>query len=116
MTQGWPSSRGSFDSFDDIFNRFFGSGMSRQPPVQRIDLRRLLSESAKQVVEDARKAAHDWGSTEITPNICSTRPPQTSPPRASSPKSAGIQNNCASRCGPPRAAASARTAAGTRWS
>ncbi|WP_040805387.1 Clp protease N-terminal domain-containing protein, partial [Nocardia concava] len=67
MTQGWPSSMGSFDSFDDIFNRFFGSGMSRQPPVQRIDLSRLLSESAKRVVDEARQAAHDWGSTEITP-------------------------------------------------
>ncbi|WP_433564913.1 ATP-dependent Clp protease ATP-binding subunit [Nocardia sp. CA-151230] len=67
MTQGWPSSMGSFDSFDDIFNRFFGSGMSRQPPVQRIDLSRLLSESAKQVVDSARQAAHDWGSAEITP-------------------------------------------------
>ncbi|MGW3539500.1 ATP-dependent Clp protease ATP-binding subunit [Nocardia niigatensis] len=67
MTQGWPSSMGSFDSFDDIFNRFFGSGMSRQPPVQRIDLSRLLSESAKQVVNSARQAAHDWGSAEITP-------------------------------------------------
>ncbi|WP_405489907.1 ATP-dependent Clp protease ATP-binding subunit [Nocardia sp. NBC_00511] len=68
MTQGWPnSSRGSFDSIDDIFERFFGSGMSRQPPVQRTDLSRLLSESAKQIVDAARAAAHDWGSTEITP-------------------------------------------------
>ncbi|WP_460729306.1 ATP-dependent Clp protease ATP-binding subunit [Nocardia heshunensis] len=67
MTQGWPSSMGSYDSFDDIFSRFFGSGMSRQPPVQRIDLNRLLSESSKQIVEDARQAAHDWGSAEITP-------------------------------------------------
>lgn len=67
MTQGWPSSRGSFDSFDDIFQRFFGSGMSLQPPVQRTDLSRLLSESAKQVVDGARAAAHEWGSTEITP-------------------------------------------------
>ncbi|GAB2564201.1 ATP-dependent Clp protease ATP-binding subunit [Nocardia heshunensis] len=58
---------GSYDSFDDIFSRFFGSGMSRQPPVQRIDLNRLLSESSKQIVEDARQAAHDWGSAEITP-------------------------------------------------
>ncbi|WP_084529371.1 ATP-dependent Clp protease ATP-binding subunit [Nocardia crassostreae] len=67
MTQGWPSSRGSFDSFDDIFQRFFGSGMGAQPPVQRIDLGRLLSESAKQIVDSARQAAHDWGSAEITP-------------------------------------------------
>ncbi|MFC9999036.1 ATP-dependent Clp protease ATP-binding subunit [Nocardia sp. NPDC127526] len=67
MTQGWPSSRGSFDSFDDIFQRFFGSGMAAQPPVQRIDLSRLLSESAKQIVDSARQAAHDWGSAEITP-------------------------------------------------
>ncbi|MFF2557652.1 ATP-dependent Clp protease ATP-binding subunit [Nocardia sp. NPDC058058] len=67
MTQGWPSSRGSFDSIDDIFERFFGSGMTAQPPVQRIDLTRLLSESAKAVVDGARAAAHDWGSAEITP-------------------------------------------------
>ncbi|MFB8009685.1 ATP-dependent Clp protease ATP-binding subunit [Nocardia sp. NPDC056000] len=67
MTQGWPSSRGSFDSIDDIFERFFGSGMTAQPPVQRIDLTRLLSESAKAVVDGARAAAHEWGSAEITP-------------------------------------------------
>ncbi|MFJ4651394.1 ATP-dependent Clp protease ATP-binding subunit [Nocardia sp. NPDC088792] len=67
MTQGWPGSRGSFDSFDDIFQRFFGNGMSLQPPVQRTDLSRLLSESAKQVVDGARAAAHEWGNTEITP-------------------------------------------------
>ncbi|MFE6859527.1 ATP-dependent Clp protease ATP-binding subunit [Nocardia sp. NPDC057668] len=67
MTQSWPGSRGSFDSFDDIFERFFGSGMAAQPPVQRIDLTRLLSESAKAVVDGARAAAHEWGSAEITP-------------------------------------------------
>ncbi|MFI1917482.1 ATP-dependent Clp protease ATP-binding subunit [Nocardia sp. NPDC020380] len=67
MTQGWPGSRGSFDSFDDIFQRFFGNGMSLQPPVQRTDLSRLLSESAKQVVDGARAAAHEWGNSEITP-------------------------------------------------
>ncbi|MGV9412898.1 ATP-dependent Clp protease ATP-binding subunit [Nocardia sp. NPDC003693] len=67
MTQSWPGSRGSFDSFDDIFERFFGNGMTSQPPVQRIDLTRLLSESAKAVVDGARAAAHEWGSAEITP-------------------------------------------------
>lgn len=56
MTQGWPSSRDSFDSIDDIFQRFFGSGMAAQPPVQRIDLTRLLSESAKSVVDGVRAA------------------------------------------------------------
>ncbi|RMI32952.1 ATP-dependent Clp protease ATP-binding subunit [Nocardia stercoris] len=64
MTE-WPGSIGS--SFDDILERFFGSGMSSRPPVQRTDLGRLLSDNARQLVATAREAAHDWGSPEITP-------------------------------------------------
>ncbi|PXX52703.1 ATP-dependent Clp protease ATP-binding subunit ClpC [Nocardia tenerifensis] len=64
MTQGWPN---SFDSFDDIFQRFFGSGMSAQPPVQRIDLNRLLSDNAKELIAKAQQAARDWGNAEVTP-------------------------------------------------
>ncbi|RDI46327.1 ATP-dependent Clp protease ATP-binding subunit [Nocardia mexicana] len=64
MTAAWP---GSFGSFDDIYNRFFGSsGLTSQPPVQRIDLGRLLSDNAKSLVAEARDAAQDWGNAEIT--------------------------------------------------
>ncbi|QLY30608.1 ATP-dependent Clp protease ATP-binding subunit [Nocardia huaxiensis] len=82
MTQGWPGSRDPFDSFDDIFQRFFGSGMTAQPPVQRIDLSRLLSESAKQVVASARAAAHDWGNAEITPEHLLYAAADTEPARS----------------------------------
>ncbi|WP_067574721.1 ATP-dependent Clp protease ATP-binding subunit [Nocardia acidivorans] len=81
MTQGWPSSRDSFDSIDDIFQRFFGSGMAAQPPVQRIDLTRLLSDSAKSVVDGARAAAHEWGSAEITPEHLLYAAAETEPAR-----------------------------------
>ncbi|MFC9875771.1 ATP-dependent Clp protease ATP-binding subunit [Nocardia salmonicida] len=64
MTASWPSSR---DPFDDIFQRFFGSGMSSKPPVQRIDLGRLMTDNAKLLVGTAREAAQDWGNPDITP-------------------------------------------------
>ncbi|MBF4999262.1 ATP-dependent Clp protease ATP-binding subunit [Nocardia sp. BSTN01] len=63
MTAAWPS---SFNSFDDLFNRFFGPGMAAQPPVQRIDLGRLLSDSAKELIAIARSAAQGWGNPEVT--------------------------------------------------
>ncbi|MFD4440278.1 ATP-dependent Clp protease ATP-binding subunit [Nocardia sp. NPDC058519] len=64
MTASFPSSR---DPFDDIFQRFFGSGMSSKPPVQRIDLGRLMTDNAKLLVGTAREAAREWGNPEITP-------------------------------------------------
>ncbi|MFC9473437.1 ATP-dependent Clp protease ATP-binding subunit [Nocardia sp. NPDC056952] len=64
MTANWPSSR---DPFDDIFQRFFGSGMSSKPPVQRIDLGKLMTDNAKLLVGTAREAAQEWGNPEITP-------------------------------------------------
>ncbi|PTR24156.1 ATP-dependent Clp protease ATP-binding subunit ClpC [Rhodococcus sp. OK519] len=64
MTEGW----GRMDSpFDDIFARFFGSGLSSQPPVQRVDLGRLLNDDARRLIGTARNAANEWGNTEITP-------------------------------------------------
>ncbi|GGN93158.1 ATPase AAA [Nocardia rhizosphaerihabitans] len=55
------------NSFDDIFQRFFGSGMSAKPPVQRIDLGRLMTDNAKLLIGSAREAAQEWGNPEITP-------------------------------------------------
>ncbi|MGY0498662.1 ATP-dependent Clp protease ATP-binding subunit [Nocardia sp. FBN12] len=64
MTASWASSR---DPFDDIFQRFFGSGMSSKPPVQRIDLGKLMTDNAKLLVGTAREAAQEWGNPDITP-------------------------------------------------
>ncbi|MEU2254714.1 Clp protease N-terminal domain-containing protein [Nocardia xishanensis] len=64
MTEGWPSSIGSFD---DIFQRFFGSGMLSQPPVRRTDLGRLMTDDAELLIATARETARDWGNHEIVP-------------------------------------------------
>ncbi|WP_040834413.1 ATP-dependent Clp protease ATP-binding subunit [Nocardia brevicatena] len=64
MSESWPN---SMSSFDDIFQRFFGPGISARPPVQRTDLGRLLSDNAKQLVATAQVAARDWGGSELTP-------------------------------------------------
>ncbi|MBF0660219.1 ATP-dependent Clp protease ATP-binding subunit [Rhodococcus sp. (in: high G+C Gram-positive bacteria)] len=63
MTDSWISR----DPFEDIFDRFFGPGGMRQPPVQRVDLSRLLNDDAKRLVADARNAASEWGNSELTP-------------------------------------------------
>jgi ATP-dependent Clp protease ATP-binding subunit ClpC len=55
------------DFFDDVFQRFFGPGARSRPPVQQVDLGRLLTDSAKTLVGEARDAASEWGSAEITP-------------------------------------------------
>ncbi|NDV08603.1 hypothetical protein GXW84_29615 [Rhodococcus sp. IEGM 248] len=62
MTGSWIPE----DPFDDIFNRFFGSGGRPRPQVQRVDLGRLLNDDAKQLVSLARQAAQDWGNSAIT--------------------------------------------------
>ncbi|MEV0293787.1 ATP-dependent Clp protease ATP-binding subunit [Nocardia sp. NPDC050710] len=64
MTHAWPS---SMNSFDDIFQRFFGPGLAAKPPVQRIDLGRLMTDNAKLLIGSAREAALDWGNPEVTP-------------------------------------------------
>ncbi|MEV0686342.1 ATP-dependent Clp protease ATP-binding subunit [Nocardia sp. NPDC050378] len=78
MTASWP---GSSDPFDDIFQRFFGSGMSAKPPVQRIDLSRLMTDDAKLLVGAARQAAQQWGNPEITPEHLLYAAAETEPAR-----------------------------------
>jgi ATP-dependent Clp protease ATP-binding subunit ClpC len=55
------------DFFDDVFQRFFGPGTRSRPPVQQVDLGRLLTDSAKMLVGTARDAAAEWRNPEITP-------------------------------------------------
>jgi ATP-dependent Clp protease ATP-binding subunit ClpC len=53
--------------FDELISRFFGAdplgGMRR--PVQRVDLARLLSEQAGELIERAVGQAMEWGSPDV---------------------------------------------------
>jgi ATP-dependent Clp protease ATP-binding subunit ClpC len=51
--------------FDDLINRFFGGDPFAARPVQRVDLSRLLSEQARELVELAATQAGAWGSAEM---------------------------------------------------
>ncbi|MBF0697994.1 ATP-dependent Clp protease ATP-binding subunit [Actinomyces bowdenii] len=61
----WPIGPGS--PFDDIFERFFGPSGPRRTPVQRVDLSRLLTESAKTLLAEAAGEAAQRGNSEVTP-------------------------------------------------
>jgi ATP-dependent Clp protease ATP-binding subunit ClpC len=50
--------------FDDIFARFFGEA-APQRPVQRIDIGRLLTEQARELVRDAAIQAAQWGDADL---------------------------------------------------
>ena len=65
----WPigSGFGPGSSFDDIFDRFFGSSRGPQQPVQRVDLSRLLTDDAKRLLGAATEAAEEYENPEITP-------------------------------------------------
>ncbi|WP_169729385.1 ATP-dependent Clp protease ATP-binding subunit [Thermoactinospora rubra] len=55
--------------FDDLINRFFGgdpfAGMSPRRPVQRVDLSRLLSQQARELIQHAAEQAARWGSPDL---------------------------------------------------
>ncbi|MEV0268342.1 ATP-dependent Clp protease ATP-binding subunit [Hamadaea sp. NPDC050747] len=51
--------------FDDLINRFFGGDPFAARPVQRVDLSRLLSDQARELVELAATQAGHWGSHEM---------------------------------------------------
>ena len=63
-----------FDApFDDLVSRFFGgrdpfsvlgSGRAAAPPVQRVDLSRMLSDEARELVTRAVRQAAEWGSAD----------------------------------------------------
>ncbi|MEN3271346.1 MAG: ATP-dependent Clp protease ATP-binding subunit ClpC, partial [Actinomycetota bacterium] len=65
-----PFNRGLGDSsFDDILERFFGGdpfgGRGRSAPVERVDLARLLSRQARELIAAAASQASEWGSTDV---------------------------------------------------
>jgi ATP-dependent Clp protease ATP-binding subunit ClpC len=53
--------------FDDLFARFFGEDPfgGRRPPVQRVDIWRLLDDQARELLSRAAQAAADWGSPDL---------------------------------------------------
>ena len=55
---------GGSDPFDDLFARFFGAGAPRRP-VQRIDITRLMSDPARQLLAAAVRKATESGSPDL---------------------------------------------------
>ena len=61
-----PFPSGFGRSFDDIFERFLGGDpFGRTRPVQRVDISRLLSEQARELLTTAGRAAGEWGSADV---------------------------------------------------
>ncbi|MQA97099.1 MAG: AAA domain-containing protein [Streptosporangiales bacterium] len=71
---------GGFEGpFDDLLARFFGAGAPRRP-VQRVNIGRLLTEAARELVRDAAVQAAGWGDQDLDSDHllwASTRQPST---------------------------------------
>ena len=52
-------------SFDGNCERLLGGMFGRVPPVQRMDIWRLLSEQARELLRTASQAAAEWGSADV---------------------------------------------------
>ncbi|HEY3010473.1 MAG TPA: ATP-dependent Clp protease ATP-binding subunit [Micromonosporaceae bacterium] len=61
---GGPWEPGGGGTWDDLFARFFGSGEPRRP-LNRIDITRLMSAEARQLVVDAAQRASELGSADL---------------------------------------------------
>src|SRR3984885_14269297 len=61
-----PFGSGDFGAspFDDLFARFFG-GSVPQRPAQQIDIGRLLTDQARELVRDAAAQAAQWGDPDL---------------------------------------------------
>ena len=65
MTSGpWDPGSEEPGSWDEFFSRFFGSGAARKP-VHRVDISRLMSGQAREVVIEAARRAVDTGSGDL---------------------------------------------------
>jgi ATP-dependent Clp protease ATP-binding subunit ClpC len=63
MTSG-PWQPGDMGSWDDLFARFFGAGEPRRP-MNRVDITRLMSAEARQLVVEAAQRAAESGSADL---------------------------------------------------
>ena len=63
MSSGMYGGAG-FDPFEEFLARFFGAGAARRP-VQRVNIGRLMSEQARELVRDAAAQAAQWGSQDL---------------------------------------------------
>ena len=63
MTGSWFGGEGG-ESFEDFLDRFFGPGAPRRP-VQRLNIARLMSEPARQLLRQAVERAVDWRSADL---------------------------------------------------
>ncbi|GAA5194732.1 ATP-dependent Clp protease ATP-binding subunit [Rugosimonospora acidiphila] len=65
MSSGpWDPGSADPSSWDEFFSRFFGSGPNRRP-VHRVDINRLMSGPARQLVIDAARRAVESGSPDL---------------------------------------------------
>ncbi|MFB4303671.1 ATP-dependent Clp protease ATP-binding subunit [Actinomadura sp. NTSP31] len=55
---------GGMDPFEEMLARFFGTRAHRRP-TERINLARLMSEPARELVRDAATRAAEWGSRDL---------------------------------------------------
>ena len=60
------------ESWDDLFARFFGAGEPRRP-VYRVDITRLMSGDAREMLADAARRAARAAAPTWTPTTCSGR-------------------------------------------
>ncbi|MGW0119694.1 ATP-dependent Clp protease ATP-binding subunit [Streptomyces sp. NPDC003327] len=66
MSMAFGSPFGSSDPFSDMLNRFFGMSPASSPPaVQRVPIGRLLTESARELLNAAARKAVDDGTTDL---------------------------------------------------
>jgi ATP-dependent Clp protease ATP-binding subunit ClpC len=63
MSGGLFGSEGR-DPFEEFLARFFGGGTPRRP-VERVNIGRLMSEPARELVRDAATLAAEWGSADL---------------------------------------------------
>jgi ATP-dependent Clp protease ATP-binding subunit ClpC len=63
MTEGYIGPGGR-DPFEEFLARFFGAGTPRRP-MERLNIARLMSEPARELVRDAATQAAEWGSRDL---------------------------------------------------
>ncbi|MBW8482294.1 ATP-dependent Clp protease ATP-binding subunit [Actinomadura parmotrematis] len=63
MTAGWYEP-GGMDPFEELLARYFGPAASRRP-AERVNIARLMSEPARELLRDAAAQAAGWGSGDL---------------------------------------------------
>lgn len=87
-------------SFDEFLARFFGGGPEQRRPMQRVDIGRLLTERARELVTAAAQHAANAAAPTSTPSTCCGEPPGPSRPGRYCRKPAPTRTRSAARSTP----------------